>query len=50
MEQALACYRQEPSWRLRMVLVRRLLPHDIPQAITLRLVLVAAIVTFTWWR
>ena len=47
MEQALARYRRKPTWRLRMVLVRRLLlPHDNPQAIALRLLLVAAIVTF----
>ncbi len=47
MEQALARYRRKPSWRLRMVLVRRLLlPHDNPQALALRLLLVAAIVTF----
>jgi hypothetical protein len=47
MEQALARYRAKPTWRLRMVLVRRLLlPHDNPQAIALRLVLVAAIVAF----
>nr|WP_225561646.1 hypothetical protein [Rhodanobacter sp. DHB23] len=47
MERALACYRAKPTWRLRMVLVRRLLlPHDNPQAIALRLVLVAAIVAF----
>ncbi|MEW9625569.1 hypothetical protein [Rhodanobacter geophilus] len=47
MQQALARYRRKPSWHLRMVLVRRLLlPHDNPQAIALRLLLVAAIVTF----
>ncbi|MBD8897340.1 hypothetical protein [Rhodanobacter sp. DHG33] len=47
MEQALARYRAKPTWRLRMVLVRRLLlPHDNPLAIALRLVLVAAIVAF----
>ena len=47
MEQALARYRRRPSWRLRMVLVRRLLlPHDNPQAIVLRLLLVAVIVSF----
>jgi hypothetical protein len=47
MEQALARYRRKPTWHLRMVLVRRLLlPHDNPQAIALRLLLVAAIVTF----
>lgn len=47
MEQALARYRAKPTWRLRTVLVRRLLlPHDNPQAIVLRLVLVAAIVAF----
>ncbi|GAB3787595.1 hypothetical protein [Dyella agri] len=47
MEQALGRFRQRPTWRLRTVLVRRLLlPHDNPQAIALRLVLVAAIVTF----
>lgn len=47
MEQALARYRRKPSWHLRMVLVRRLLlPHDNPQALALRLLLVAALVTF----
>jgi hypothetical protein len=47
MEQALARYRRRPSWRLRMVLVRRLLlPHDNPQAIVLRLLLVAVVVSF----
>lgn len=47
MESALARYRQRPSWRLRTVLVRRLLlPHDNPQAIVLRLLLVAVIVSF----
>ena len=47
MEQALARWRAKPSWHLRMVLVRRLLlPHDNPQALALRLLLVAAIVTF----
>lgn len=47
MESALARYRQRPSWRLRAVLVRRLLlPHDNPQAIALRLLLVAVIVSF----
>jgi hypothetical protein len=47
MEQALLRYRRKPSWHLRMVLVRRLLlPHDNPQALALRLLLVAAIVTF----
>jgi len=47
MEQALARYRRKPTWHLRTVLVRRLLlPHDNPQAIALRLLLVAAIVTF----
>jgi hypothetical protein len=47
MEQALECYRRDPSPRRRMVLVRRLLlPHDNPQAIALRLLLVAAIVSF----
>lgn len=47
MEQALARYRRKPTWHLRMVLVRRLLlPHDNPQALALRLLLVAAIVTF----
>ncbi|OOG36444.1 hypothetical protein B0E52_16725 [Rhodanobacter sp. C06] len=47
MEQALLRYRRRPTWHLRMMLVRRLLlPHDNPQAIALRLLLVAAIVTF----
>lgn len=47
MEQALARYRAKPGWHLRTVLVRRLLlPHDNPQAIALRLLMVAAIVTF----
>jgi hypothetical protein len=47
MERALARYRRDPGWQRRMVLVRRLLlPHDNPQAIALRLLLVAAIVSF----
>jgi hypothetical protein len=47
MEQALTRYRRDPDWQRRMVLVRRLLlPHDNPEAIALRLLLVAAIVSF----
>ena len=47
MDAALARYRRHPSQRLRRVLVRRLLlPHDNPQAIALRLLLVALLVSF----
>ncbi|MDO1529278.1 hypothetical protein QMK61_10615 [Fulvimonas sp. R45] len=47
MARALARYRARPSALRRMVLVRRLLlPHDNPQAIALRLLLVAALVSF----
>ncbi|KRE96515.1 hypothetical protein ASG87_16095 [Frateuria sp. Soil773] len=47
MAQALARWRARPSAQRRMVLVRRLLlPHDNPQAIALRLVLVAVLVSF----
>jgi len=45
MERALAAYRRRPGARQRMALIRSLLlPHDNPEAIALRLVLVAAIV------
>ncbi len=45
MERALAAYRRHPGARQRMALIRSLLlPHDNPEAIALRLVLVAAIV------
>lgn len=45
MERALAAYRRHPDTRQRMTLIRSLLlPHDNPEAIALRLVLVAAIV------
>ena len=45
MERALSAYRRNPGARQRMTLIRSLLlPHDNPQAIALRLVLVAAIV------
>ncbi|MBU6247605.1 MAG: hypothetical protein KGN77_07595 [Xanthomonadaceae bacterium] len=45
MERALSAYRRNPGARQRMTLIRSLLlPHDNPQAIALRLVLVTAIV------
>lgn len=45
MERALMAYRRHPGARQRMTLIRSLLlPHDNPEAIALRLVLVAAIV------
>lgn len=45
MENALSAYRRRPSAAGRLALVRRLLlPHDNPQAIALRLVLVAGMV------
>lgn len=47
MNRALATYQQRPSFMRRMVLVRRLLlPHDNPEAIVLRIALVAVIVGF----
>jgi hypothetical protein len=47
MNRALAAYQRSPSFTRRMVLVRRLLlPHDNPEAILLRMVLVALIVSF----
>jgi hypothetical protein len=47
MNRALATYQQHPDFTRRMVLVRRLLlPHDNPEAILLRIVLVALIVGF----
>jgi hypothetical protein len=47
MHRALAAYRCHPDFAHRMVLVRRLLlPHDNPEAIALRIVLVAVIVCF----
>jgi hypothetical protein len=47
MQRALAAYRRAPSVRWRMILIRRLLlPNDNPEAIALRIVLVAAIVCF----
>ncbi|OZB62180.1 MAG: hypothetical protein B7X39_19195 [Lysobacterales bacterium 14-68-21] len=45
MERAMAAYRRHPGARQRMALIRSLLlPHDNPEAIALRMVLVAAIV------
>ncbi|MEW5836306.1 MAG: hypothetical protein AB1832_14680 [Pseudomonadota bacterium] len=45
MERALATYRRHPGARQRMALIRSLLlPHDNPEAIALRMVLVAVIV------
>jgi hypothetical protein len=47
MTHALASYKQNPTLTRRMVLVRRLLlPHDNPEAIALRIALVAVIVCF----
>jgi hypothetical protein len=46
MERALASYRRRPGARQRLALIRSLLlPHDNPPAITLRLMLVAGMVT-----
>jgi hypothetical protein len=45
LQRALAAYRRKPSSQRRMLLVRRLLlPHDNPEAIALRIALVAVIV------
>lgn len=45
MERALAAYRRHPGARQRMALIRSLLlPHDNPEAIAMRMMLVAAIV------
>jgi hypothetical protein len=47
MNRALLAYQRNPDFMRRMVLVRRLLlPHDNPEAIVLRIVLVALIVSF----
>jgi hypothetical protein len=47
MTRALASYKRHPTLTRRMVLVRRLLlPHDNPEAIALRIALVAVIVFF----
>jgi hypothetical protein len=47
LQRALAAYRRNPSLQRRMLLVRRLLlPHDNPEAIALRIALVAVIVFF----
>jgi hypothetical protein len=47
MTRALASYKRHPTLTRRMVLVRRLLlPHDNPEAIALRIALVAVIVCF----
>ncbi|HTV85236.1 MAG TPA: hypothetical protein VME63_07515 [Dyella sp.] len=47
MERALALYAKHPTFARRMVLVRRLLlPHDNPQAIALRIALVAVFAGF----
>jgi hypothetical protein len=47
MNRALASYQRHPSFTRRMILVRRLLlPHDNPEAIVLRIVLVALIASF----
>ena len=47
LQRALAAYEHSPSFRRRMILVRRLLlPNDNPEAIVLRIVLVAVIVCF----
>ncbi|PWK86626.1 hypothetical protein [Fulvimonas soli] len=47
LERALARYRRSPGAAQRLALVRRLLlPHDNPEAIVLRLAVVAAFVTF----
>lgn len=47
LQRALAAYKRDPSLHRRMQLVRRLLlPHDNPEAIVLRIALVAVIVFF----
>lgn len=47
LQRALAAYERSPSFQRRMILVRRLLlPNDNPEAIVLRIALVAAIVCF----
>jgi hypothetical protein len=47
MNRALTAYRRHPDFARRIVLVRRLLlPHDNPEAIALRIVLVALIISF----
>jgi hypothetical protein len=47
MRRALAAYQRGPGFRRRMILVRRLLlPHDNPEAIALRIVMVAMLVCF----
>jgi hypothetical protein len=47
MNRALTSYKRHPDFARRMVLVRRLLlPHDNPEAIALRMGLVAVIVSF----
>ncbi|RDS80614.1 hypothetical protein [Dyella psychrodurans] len=47
MDRALAMYEKYPTFTRRMVLVRRLLlPHDNPEAIALRIAMVAVIVGF----
>jgi hypothetical protein len=47
MQRALNAYQQRPDFARRMILVRRLLlPHDNPEAIALRIVLVAVFVCF----
>lgn len=47
MQRALSAYKRHPDFTRRMVLVRRLLlPHDNPEAIVLRMALVAVFVCF----
>jgi hypothetical protein len=47
MQRALDAYKQHPDFTRRMVLVRRLLlPHDNPEAIVIRIALVAVFVCF----
>ncbi|WP_333679052.1 hypothetical protein [Dyella sp.] len=47
LQRALMAYQRQPSFQRRMVLVRRLLlPNDNPEAIALRIALVAVIVCF----
>lgn len=47
LQRALAAYQRHPSFQRRMILVRRLLlPNDNPEAIALRIALVAVIVCF----
>ncbi|WP_233839839.1 hypothetical protein [Dyella sp. 2HG41-7] len=47
MQRALTAYQSHPTWRRRTLLVRRLLlPNDNPEAIALRIALVAIIVFF----